>query len=186
MRRFKVFSLVFLALATPAACHACVKGDLVQDISEGVRLGYAIVKDDVRYEQDNYYVDDDGVSWGCICDVTQCLRKCCRYGEYPSKQGLDRVCKPSPTNQRERMAASVRENRHLGDYKIFHAGFICGTANSVIYGDLKKDLKAGRLEVLEMSLDERNFCVDFVRGKLTSIICVTTEAKKIVNSIGRW
>ncbi|XP_064212827.1 G-protein coupled receptor Mth2 isoform X6 [Tribolium castaneum] len=51
---------------------------LTVDITDGEKTDHnAIIKDKVRFEEDNYYVSNNSI-FGCICNVKQtCIRKCC-------------------------------------------------------------------------------------------------------------
>ncbi|XP_044763908.1 G-protein coupled receptor Mth2-like isoform X2 [Coccinella septempunctata] len=183
MCRLIVLILVVCVCQT-SGVKACAKGDLVQDITDGFESGSVIVKDNVRYESHNFYREGHTI-WGCVCEVTKCLRKCCQDGFSPVRVGKDRICKPSST-PKQLLSTSLRENVHTKDYKLFHAGFICDTPDTLALREtnLDKDLNGGFLNAFGMSLGVKNFCLDHVQDRLTSIICVTTEEELVFKSVG--
>lgn len=183
MGRLIVIFLVVFACDFGVEC--CSKGDLVQDITDGFKVGTAIIKDDVRYEPKNYYIENETI-FGCVCEVTKCLRKCCPEGLHPVRIGTDRICKPS--KQHLSVAASLSEIPNARQYKVFHAGFLCNTPNSLALNETNwdKDLNGGYLNAFGMSLGVNDFCLDYVKNRLTSIICVTTETEAVFKSVGMY
>ncbi|XP_056629654.1 G-protein coupled receptor Mth2-like isoform X3 [Diorhabda sublineata] len=77
-----MFVVVFLLiglLQTYGVCDESVCENSV-DITDGIRSGTNITKDDITYTEKNYFVQGDSIK-GCICNVKQCIRKCCDEGE---------------------------------------------------------------------------------------------------------
>lgn len=56
------------------------KCDTYINITDGIREGDTIIKNDVRYTPENYFQVDQTIQ-GCICNVKPCVRKCCLEGQ---------------------------------------------------------------------------------------------------------
>lgn len=55
---------------------------LTIDISDGLLLrNRSILKNDIIFDSNNYFIDEKGGKRGCICKIKQCLRKCCGANE---------------------------------------------------------------------------------------------------------
>ncbi|KAK9871564.1 hypothetical protein WA026_012946 [Henosepilachna vigintioctopunctata] len=188
----KMFTLLVLFVLCSTECvlssnQCSKKSNFKYDISDGHKEGSAIIKDGVRYEKQNYY-SEGSVVWGCVCDVSKCIRKCCAEGQYPLKTNDSRICTPLPPDQVRSLSDGLKSKAETKDYNVVHGGIICNTELSLALPatNLKKDLHDGILDAYDMKFDYNEFCLDYVRNKLTSIICVNSDEQKYINSVGKY
>ncbi|KAL3275855.1 hypothetical protein HHI36_020596 [Cryptolaemus montrouzieri] len=166
--------------------NACtIDNDHLYDITDGRRVGSTIIEDGVKYTSENYFTHN-GRILGCVCDATKCLRKCCDDGSYPARINKTRVCRPEPPGESRSIKKAFKEMPETKDYNFIHLSHICTTQMSLALPvtNLKDDLHDGILEAYGMSLNYNDFCLDYVKHKLTSIICVNSDEEAIINFIG--
>ncbi|XP_063920677.1 G-protein coupled receptor Mth2-like isoform X4 [Zophobas morio] len=65
---------------------------LALDITTGNRYGSLIVKDDLTFNENNYFAEN-GTIYGCICNIRNCIRKCCG----PNEIMVNKTCTPDDT-----------------------------------------------------------------------------------------
>lgn len=72
--------LIILVVVTRTLSQNCGKGEAV-DISRGTHLlNEVIYHEGIRYEQNEYFKDENDKEMGCICLKKQCISKCCPFG----------------------------------------------------------------------------------------------------------
>lgn len=85
---------MWLIIFFPGIAFGFCSKSLSIDISDGVLENNTVInKHNIRFRVDNYY-EENGLTFGCICEIKTCVRKCC--GENEAK--LETGCSPF-TNQ---------------------------------------------------------------------------------------
>lgn len=172
------------------------KYDATTDISDGKRVGSDILKDNLRYPAGQYYKNGSS-TFGCVCSVKTCIRKCCPIGQAP----LNRSCENYDTP----LVLSVyNDDKHvesvsIEDYYLLDVSF-CPKKKYLLdpSGDVDKFYiqRDGKMYMPNVKEDNYvlpvDYCVDtFVIGgnlTLSAKVCgeLTRDAPgKIVYSVGK-
>lgn len=69
------YMFIFLTLISSVTLGFC-PANLTTDITNGLRNGDSIIKDNVTYSKGSYFVENGSI-FGCICSARNCITKCC-------------------------------------------------------------------------------------------------------------
>uniref|UniRef100_A0A182N959 G-protein coupled receptors family 2 profile 2 domain-containing protein n=1 Tax=Anopheles dirus TaxID=7168 RepID=A0A182N959_9DIPT len=152
---------LFLSLdhANAATTPLCPLVESV-DISNGtLNADGSIEHDGIRYEQKQYFTDEESVVRGCVCLVRQCLHICCPGG-VPAGQ----TCPSAALNVNFSMSVdgSVHDTRNLMDdpqYYLLYAKPECSGHLLTLYGDEYNLRPDGILAYGPTLYNYRHFCL---------------------------
>ncbi|KOB64117.1 G protein-coupled receptor [Operophtera brumata] len=72
--------IILLVILTRTLSQLCDKEQAI-DISKGTHLPHKVIyHESIKYERDEYFLDENGREMGCICLKKQCISKCCPFG----------------------------------------------------------------------------------------------------------
>ncbi|VEN35604.1 unnamed protein product [Callosobruchus maculatus] len=150
------------------------------NISDVVRNRGEIVKDGVRYTPEDYF-QENGTTWGCICHVKKCVRKCC---ESHKKVWNGTKC---VQDFRDNFQLTFYENvavvdsASLSDFEVVF-GAECAEDYVHILPDTDSDIYVqtdGSLYVqsFDYTYDYASYCVDvFEDGEISALLCERYES----------
>ncbi|XP_074038802.1 G-protein coupled receptor Mth2 isoform X7 [Leptinotarsa decemlineata] len=154
---------VILIYQTGEAIAAGVRCADYIDITDGQRIGTNITKNGLIFDENHYFIDGNSIK-GCICDVKQCIRKCC-----PEGQKLNFTSKECVNDS----------DSDLSDFKLFHIidvpkNKICRETKVKIIVDEFK-VENGVLVTDFVTLSMNDFCITTDGGQSIAIGCVTND-----------
>ncbi|KAG5896046.1 hypothetical protein JTB14_011041 [Gonioctena quinquepunctata] len=145
------------------------------DITDGIKNGTDIIKNGFTFGETHYFVLGDSIK-GCICEVKQCIRKCCPEGQklnFTSKECVS----DSDTN--------------LYDFSTFHiinvpTNKICDeTKVKIIVKEFKVDEGVLKSEYGDFAMEE--YCLSSDGDGNVAIGCVTDrDIPGILYAIGQF
>ncbi|CAG9838860.1 unnamed protein product [Diabrotica balteata] len=80
-------SLIVICSVYSFETHPCPKS-LSIDISNGTKSGTKYIFQNMTFDKNKYFVENGNI-WGCICQVRNCIRRCCSENDqlnYPELQ----------------------------------------------------------------------------------------------------
>ncbi|XP_071050242.1 G-protein coupled receptor Mth2-like isoform X18 [Onthophagus taurus] len=167
-----VFVLIFFVLAS--LCHSADsrKCHPTIDISDGLQEEDHIIKDNIKYAPDNYYIEN-GIIYGCICDVKLCVRKCC-----PLTETLQHKACTTNLNHnfmKDVEAKLINSSTPFDSFHIINGMLDCGEKSrfKLNYDDNFNVLPNGNLYWFE-EYNHRDYCLDYFGSpptKLSAVIC---------------
>lgn len=167
MHLFGILCVIIFGISSFVEALNC---DIFVDITDGTRDGNTITKNGITYTPENYFEDQSTVK-GCICNVIQCVRKCCEDGQV--------------MNLTTRKCVRNKERNFLPNYtltSIIHVpeNKICDESEVKIKIDQDFYVENGELvwDTLKFAMD--NFCLAITPENETyAIACVTNEEAQV-------
>lgn len=89
------------------------------DLTSGIKVHNGIFKDGITYNESNYFVDN-GIVWGCICNIKKCVRKCCA----PNEKVLNTTCTQEEFQDFQvdfYQSTTLTDNVSLNDFHIIYS-----------------------------------------------------------------
>lgn len=164
--------VIFIVFSCRVLVLEAAKCDIYVDITNGTREGTTIVQNGVKYTPENYFELGGNIK-GCICNVKQCLRRCCTDG-----QALDLKTK--------RCVATDNE----GIFPEFSVYSIINVPENKICDEIEDKIKLDDFTIdphshliwedLTVSMD--NFClaVSPIKNETYAIVCVVNEEEATI------
>ncbi|XP_018567318.1 probable G-protein coupled receptor Mth-like 10 isoform X5 [Anoplophora glabripennis] len=169
-----VLLLILFPISTVSA--EGIKCNISVDITNGVQEGTSIISDGITYTENDYYINGSEIR-GCICNVKQCLRKCCLEGEtlnLTSKSCESELMTNSATGISTYHIVNVPDNQ------------ICEEEQSRVKLEGNFQVVEGILVWEDEQYSLEYYCVDRVEDSRVAILCVTTqeEVNRLILVIG--
>ncbi|XP_074038801.1 G-protein coupled receptor Mth2 isoform X5 [Leptinotarsa decemlineata] len=151
---------------TPIHC-ICPK-ILSVNLTNSKKIGSKITEYGVTFNKENYFVEN-GSTFGCICDIKKCIRKCCETGESDCVS-TDKVENYKFYNETRPIAVNANDffflhhdHCEVNNYKISLEKQFYLQENGFLYGfDFIADY---------MMFSPKEYCLDFVNKSLTAFVC---------------
>ena len=133
----------------------------------------SIIKDNVVYHTRDYYVEDNA-TWGCLCNIKRCIRKCC-IADDPDSQ----VC----NRQNSELSISIFDETHpINDLSVqnfsFVHGKICVKDHVLIQSEPENSLYMQRNGSLYVKFEEGEntydlgyYCFTMTEGTAQAFLC---------------
>ncbi|XP_050514672.1 G-protein coupled receptor Mth2-like isoform X6 [Diabrotica virgifera virgifera] len=89
------FGFIVICSVSSFENHPCSKS-LSIDITTGTRSGNKYIFENMTFEKNQYFMEG-GIIWGCICQVRNCIRRCCSENSelnYPALGCVKKDLKP--------------------------------------------------------------------------------------------
>lgn len=197
MALLRRLSWTILVLGIAEASQFPCSVNLTENITNGKKTGDVIEKDNITYSPDTYFTLN-GVIRGCVCNITNCVRKCCPNGfAFTNGTCVERSALP-PLLLALHEGSKFVENRSASKYHVVY-GHYCKKGKYRLFPDYPGDeyyfQTNGTLYVPEVVPPHikgpDGYCVDNIlkanRIEFGVYLCVTVEenqAKSTVYSIG--
>lgn len=160
-------------LGNPSNCHVTI------DISDGTVNGTDIIKDGLTFTENDYYTDNDQVTWGCICQVKICIRRCCSSDEalQPQINGSVDCSASESVNTTEDVESVVGVS--IAQYHIISvpARNVCveGEVQLYVEEDFEVDT-SGNLTWENEKFGFENYCASRYNGVSVALVCVVADS----------
>ncbi|XP_018567276.1 uncharacterized protein LOC108907922 [Anoplophora glabripennis] len=171
-----LYLLTFLVTAVFSQQDRPCYQHLTEDITNGQRLpSGAILKNNVRYDSDNYYIDNDRI-WGCICNIKSCVRYCCDVDEVY----VNETCRKEKTHS-ELNISVYQGTKRLRDFSLREFSLI----KSLTCPKLHARISAGESDLIYI---QENGLLYYVSGEYKAMYdpgyyCLTRKADNTLLTI---
>lgn len=164
--------LICLVCSSP--CEKGFENDHI-DISDGTHINDVIIKNNVTYTKQNYFVSK-GKAYGCICTMKTCIRKCCPKHFHVAKG----KCLPREIRD---LNVTIHNGSDILDFEKESIHLLYGNSCPLQHSPsrvwefyLQKD---GRLYLSEeeMYFNLNLYCIEEVNGtdEIFALVCMKTE-----------
>ncbi|XP_066147741.1 probable G-protein coupled receptor Mth-like 10 isoform X8 [Euwallacea fornicatus] len=157
MRRLLIFLLIVLSTTIKfSAIDAC---EVTVDITNGTRNGTSITHDNITYTKNDYITNSSG-TFGCVCNVSNCILDCGSSG-HANLKGIQL------TN-----IIHVKNNE------------ICAEHEVKIILDItdEMEVKLGYLRSSGMSFHYTKYCLHTINGSEMVVACAIPDSEKFIKA----
>ncbi|XP_022917477.2 G-protein coupled receptor Mth2-like isoform X10 [Onthophagus taurus] len=182
--------LVLYSLLFSVNTQVCNEDNILTvDISDGYEINNEVTHNNLVYTSENYFKKDNGLIFGCICNVIKCYYKCCENSEHVSKEDGNFQCVPSKSyDTNNELKEFITKQFGLDKIHVIHKPLAClpelmkhnqrvGESNNF------KHIATNLLDGLEE--ESESFCVDYFRnGEIYSLICYEESENNQLVSAG--
>lgn len=165
--------------------------NLTMNLKDGFVTDDAIVKNNMTYFKNNYFITANGQIRGCICNLRMCIRKCCPNGySYTKKSCVADKNLPHIEIKLHKERVFTGRWKNITDYHIIHDNH-CKWGKYKLIPDYEGDLfffqDDGRLHLPNVDhkkyVGPEDYCIDNERINLTNVetsvfLCVFDEVQK--------
>nr|CAH7736760.1 unnamed protein product [Callosobruchus chinensis] len=144
----------------PAKCRYSI------DISDGVHLGTDITKNGITFSQKDYFKLGSSIR-GCVCNVKNCVRKCC-----PGNQSYSISMKKCVDS----MTSGIDDHPRLHNIIDVPEKQICTETKAKIKVEGEFQINNESLVWGSLVFGVNDFCVNKVGDEVTVIVCVESRA----------
>ncbi|CAH1099151.1 unnamed protein product [Psylliodes chrysocephalus] len=188
-----LFSLCFAQESQPCSPSSPLTIDLS---NASVHSNNVFKLDSVIYNQSNYYIEDSGKKKGCLCNIKNCIRKCCGRNSFMNDTKDDNFCENSANVNFSLDVYHETEKKYHGNLNNF----------TMLFGyDCPENLHSFRVDSSDQIFIQENgtlyyadwmalynldsYCVDFFQdNELSAMVCEPydeeADTQRTVNSIG--
>lgn len=184
------FVLVFsLSVLTKVFCDEikCAE-ELSVDITDGTIIDDNIIKDGLTYTIEDYYKIDEKI-FGCPCNITSCIRKCCAYNEAIS----NKACESYNYDLSSNIARHLPEDVQLDSFYVIHGIVDCPYKARFILDPNGSDddfliVENGSLKWNIKIFEVDDYCLDYVIDQSTfaAILCSSVDPAGVNHTIGTY
>lgn len=167
-----IFSGTVRCSDTPCAIELSI--DITDSVYNETERTYE--KDNVVYDSANYFIED-GVTRGCICNLRNCVRKCCGYDEV--LDGRSKNC-TYDANLPDFLMKLPVEISTKPSYYVIHKMLQCGKQQRAVAHPENNTRDSFSVKVngdivhKNLVFKQESYCLDYISGtSLSAVFCIS-------------